>query len=245
VPHPLNGAGLHLLRVLLAERMDDARRLAATAAVNVSAEAAALRDAWVRDGYLRLDYAKYTSSQGRGNERLNAVLRMAAASHMPDHTIRFVSRAVSHVATDPQYALHVDTFHSVVKLWVYPRNVSVADGPLHFVRGSHRSSEGKLRWLFERTRANDPEVVTEPSLRFDVASSGGVQAAAALRAAGLEEAMPVLPLPTAKATILVADTSGLHCRGMAPEGTSREALRPMGAENDGGVKRLNPFRAIR
>ena len=42
---------------------------------------AALREAWVRDGYLRLDFARYVSSAGDathfvGNERLNEVLRM-------------------------------------------------------------------------------------------------------------------------------------------------------------------------
>ena len=35
----------------------------------------------------------------------------------------------------------------------------------------------------------------------------------------------------------------LHCRGLAAAGVSRSSMRPMGAENDGGVKRLNPFRA--
>ena len=43
-------------------------------------------------------------------------------------------------------------------------------------------------------------------------------------------------------TLVVADTSGLHCRGLAAPGLSRRALRPMGADNDGGVKRGNPFR---
>jgi len=241
VPHALNGAGLHLLRVLLAERMDDARREQTPA---VSPELAALRAAWVRDGYLLLDYAVYTSARGTGNEKLNEVLRMAAASNHPEHTLHFVPRAVSHVAADPQYALHVDTFHSVVKVWVYPRNVSVDEGPLHFARGSHRCSPGKLRWLYERTKANDPEVIREPSLRFDAASSTASKAAAALQAAGMQPAAPVLPLPTAERTIVIADTSGLHCRGEAPPGTFRIALRPMGAENDGGVRRLNPFRSI-
>ena len=241
VPHCLNAAGLHLLRVLLAERMDDSRRRLAS---NWSAEAEALRPAWERDGVLLLDWAEYTSSRGTGNERLNEVLRMAAASSMPEHTIRFVLRAVRHVAGDPQYALHMDTFHSVVKIWVYPRNMSEAEGPLHVVRGSHRCSPAKLRWLYERTQANAPDVLKEPSIRFDAASSTCTQAAAVLHAIGLPRATPILPLPSVEQTIVVADTSALHCRGEAPPHTLRTALRPMGAENDGGVRRLNPFRSI-
>jgi aryl-alcohol dehydrogenase-like predicted oxidoreductase len=241
VPHALNAAGLHLLRVLLAERMDDSRRRLAS---NWSAEAEALRPAWERDGVLLLDWAEYTSSRGTGNERLNEVLRMAAASSMPEHTLRFVPRAVRHVAGDPQYALHMDTFHSVVKIWVYPRNMSEAEGPLHVVRGSHRCSPAKLRWLYGRTQANAPDVLKEPSIRFDAASSTCTQAAAVLHAIGLPRATPILPLPDVEQTIVVADTSALHCRGEAPPHTLRTALRPMGTENDGGVRRLNPFRSI-
>jgi hypothetical protein len=51
----------------------------------------------------------------------------------------------------------------------------------------------------------------------------------------------VLPLPGVRQTLVVADTNGLHCRGRAPPGTVRVALRPMGGENDGGVRRSNPF----
>ena len=241
VPHSLNAAGLHLLRVLLAERMDDARR---HLAANHSAEAEALRPTWERDGVLLLDFAQYTSSRGTGNEKLNEVLRMAAASSLPAHTLHFVTRAVQHVPADPQYALHMDTFHSVVKIWVYPKNMTVSEGPLHVVRGSHRCSSAKLRWLYERTRSNAADVITEPSLRFDAQSSSGAQAAAALKATGLAPATPILPLPNTEQTIVIADTSALHCRGQALPHTSRTALRPMGAENDGGVRRLNPFRSI-
>ena len=178
-----------------------------------------------------------------GNERLNEVLRMASASELLQHAVRFVEREVTHMGpADPQCALHLDTFHSVVKLWVYGANVSVAHGPLHVVRGSHRSSAAKLAWLFARTRANSAAVIKEPSLRFDDRETAGVHAAEALAAAGLPHATPVLPLPGVARTLVVADTSGLHCRGLAAPGLSRRALRPMGADNDGGVKRGNPFR---
>ena len=108
--------------------------------------------------------------------------------------------------------------------------------------GSHRASLAKLRWLFARTRDSAAAIVREPSIRFDDAGTPGELAAAALEAVGLPRAAAVLPLPGVARTLVVADTSALHCRGLAAEGTTRAALRPMGAENDGGVPRNNPFR---
>ena len=43
-------------------------------------------------------------------------------------------RRVVHTAGDAQYSLHQDTFHQVVKLWVYPANLSAADGALQVPR---------------------------------------------------------------------------------------------------------------
>jgi len=240
VPHELNAVGLHLLLVLLAERMADKRR----SLVSSPKLAATLREQWVRNGFLRLDYDEYTTTRGTGNEKLNEVLRMASASSLPRTDIEFVMREVSHVAGDPQYALHQDTFHSAVKLWVYPRNLTLAHGPLHFSRGSHRASDGKFAWLYGRTKANDLEVIREPSLRFDPNWQAGTALADGLAALALEPALPVLPLPNSRQTLIIADTSGLHCRGEAAPGVSRHALRPAGAVNDGGVMRLSPFRAI-
>jgi hypothetical protein len=39
-------------------------------------------------------------------------------------------RRVVHTVGDAQYSLHQDTFHQVVKLWVYPANLTAADGAL-------------------------------------------------------------------------------------------------------------------
>jgi hypothetical protein len=155
------------------------------------------------------------------------------------------------VAADAQCALHVDTFHSVVKVWVYPNDTTLSHGPLHLVPGSHRVSLGKLRWLFNRTSGDETsastgECVREPSLRFDSRESTAEEAGTALREAfGLPEAIAVLPLGSGVArTLVVADTGSLHARGVAEPGVVRRALRPMGAVNDGGVTRLDPFRPV-
>ena len=38
-----------------------------------------------------------------------------------------------HTAGDAQYSLHQDTFHQVVKLWVYLANLTAADGALQLL----------------------------------------------------------------------------------------------------------------
>ena len=95
--------------------------------------------------HTELNIYSSATTQGVGNERLNAVLRMASASALPQSPIEFVERPVKHTDADPQYALHVDTFHSVVKAWVYPANLTVQAGPMYYVPGSHRCSRAKLR----------------------------------------------------------------------------------------------------
>lgn len=65
VAHPLNSAGLHLLRCVLAERMTDARR--DTAHPDYAA--------WIRDGYLLKDYNALLAN---GDGELRAILAMTS-----------------------------------------------------------------------------------------------------------------------------------------------------------------------
>ena len=46
-------------------------------------------------------------------------------------------RRVVHTLGDAQYSLHQDTFHQVVKLWVYPANLTAADGALQVAPQAH------------------------------------------------------------------------------------------------------------
>lgn len=58
---------------------------------------------------------------------------------------------MTHRTHDSQKWMHVDTFLPTWKAWVFGP-ADLQRGPLHFVRGSHRITEGKLRWLHNRTR---------------------------------------------------------------------------------------------
>ena len=119
------------------------------------------------------------------------------------------------------------------KVWVYPANTTVFDGPLHYSIGSHRNTFGKLRWIYETTLPPAIEAHREPALRIKVNETDY----------GFSPTAPVLPLPGVAKTLVVADTSGIHHRGWALPGTQRRAYRLAG-DNDGGLQRLDPFRAV-
>jgi hypothetical protein len=231
IPHGvLNTKGLSLLRAVLAERMTLARRRHLGLHHHVDAVE------WERDGVLLKDFDYYVDEQNR--REFDELLQMVAASKSvvaPSKSM-WVERNVTSVARDPQLEPHIDTFHSVVKMWVYERGVVTADtGPLHYMRGSHRNTEGKLRWMYKVSLPPATDAIKEPSLRFRADSDGSstvTTMADVLR--------PVLPLDRHNRTLIIADTSGIHHRGSAVPGTVRRTVRVSNG-NDGGLPRQNPY----
>jgi hypothetical protein len=141
----------------------------------------------------------------------------------------------AHEASDPQYELHMDNaVGPIFKVWVYPEDAVLEDGPLHYARGSHELTAAKLAWLHESTLPPAKEAMIEPALRLRLSPEE----------TGFASALPVLPLPGAKRTLVIADTSGIHHRGRATVGTIRRSWRLVG-DNDGGLPRLDPFRELR
>jgi hypothetical protein len=169
--------------------------------------------------------------------------------------------SLKHVATDPQYYMHVDTYHPTWKVFVFQKT-ALENGPLHYVYGSHRNTESKLRWLFNRTRTllsarQTPIKTIEATGPFSEATHGFhpslrvVGFEPSKRAAGLPEATFRrfgFPIPTPIVagdgmTLVVVDVSGLHYRGWAAPGTLRTFS---GFAGKGGgclmcIPRKNPF----
>lgn len=114
---------------------------------------------------------------------------------------------------------------------------TMADGPLHYSRGSHRSTGeaayGKLRWMHESTVPPATDAMREPALRMHGDET----------AFGLEAVAPLLPMGNGTRTLVLADVSGVHHRGRAVPGTERHGWRPAG-DNAGGLPRLDPFREV-
>jgi len=123
---------------------------------------------------------------------------------------------------DPQTRLHADTFHPTVKAWLFLTDVAPDEGPLTYVKGSHRRDAARLAWEKKRSleaRDGDDFLSGRGSLRIDES----------------ELAALCLPQPTAFAvkanTLVVCDTSGFHARGPAVRPSTRVEMWAYGRRN--------------
>ncbi len=127
-------------------------------------------------------------------------------------------------AADPQTRLHADTFHPTMKAWLFLEDVGPEDGPLTYVRGSHRLTPERLAWERERS--------------LTVREGGDFLAARGSFRIGRDELAALgLPEPTPFAvpanTLIVADMFGFHARAASNRPTTRIELF--------GYSRRNPF----
>lgn len=125
-------------------------------------------------------------------------------------------------APDPQTRLHADTFHSTVKAWLFLTDVAEDEGPFIYVPGSHRMTPERLAWEKERS--------LQASTGLDRLSARGSLRVGAEELAGLG-----LPEPRAFAvpanTLVVADTSGFHARGLSARPSTRIEIWSYGRRN--------------
>jgi hypothetical protein len=117
---------------------------------------------------------------------------------------------------DLQRRTHCDTFHETFKLWYFFDEVTPEHGPLMYARGSHRNTRARLAW--------ERRCVVERRSRSSAFRIDDKQ----LRELGWAAPEPVLAPGN---SIVLANTRGFHCRGMAPAGTERAGihanLRPL------------------
>lgn len=110
---------------------------------------------------------------------------------------------------DPQTALHMDTFHPVMKAWLYLDDITDAVGPLVYAAGTHRRTPRREAW--ERARS---------VAACTTAAKGG-----AFRIAEAElprlGAVGVHRFDVPANTLIVADTSGFHARAASPQASVR------------------------
>lgn len=123
--------------------------------------------------------------------------------------------------SDPQTALHADTFHATVKAWLFLTDVAADEGAFCYVPGSHRLTPERLRWEHERSVAAGD---------LDRLSARG-----SLRIAETELAALGLPPPRLFAvpanTLVIADTHGFHARGPSARPSTRVELWAYGRGN--------------
>lgn len=111
---------------------------------------------------------------------------------------------------DPENELHIDTFHSTHKVWLYLDDVKPENGPLAVVPRSHRIDRSVLRRTYRYFRDIDKSQKS-PSRRID-------QDEVVER--GLRETALTVPANT----LVIANTGGYHRRLRGTEGATRTAV---------------------
>lgn len=157
--HPLNSRGLHAFRSLMAERLHDRIR---QQTVGAQSEGHPLSRRFRRDGFLVLPI----DIVGGGVAPIDSINHSARVPAQVARVLRKLSgwkrpwiegektklTPIAHFEGDIQHYAHVDTHSQCLKAFIWAPGTTLAHGPLHYVNGSHRNTEGKLRWLFDRTR---------------------------------------------------------------------------------------------
>lgn len=258
VAHPLNDLGLHVLRALVSERITDKLRLARGSSRHPQYQR------FMEDGILVLRNVENSSAALEGvfdSRHVERLLRMVSGFRKLEADSFTPWATHVHETADPQFYAHVDTYHPTWKIFVFQRT-TINNGPLHYVRGSHRATVGKLRWLYNRTRAlTSPRMTAVPPVNdatgpFSDASHGFHDS---LRVVGFDPAVarylpgesfgrfgfePPSPVLAGEGmTLVVVDVSGIHFRGHAPPGAQRVGaiFAGKGGGCNGCIPRKNPF----
>mmetsp|Transcript_28023 Transcript_28023/g.68115 ORF Transcript_28023/g.68115 Transcript_28023/m.68115 type:complete len:415 (-) Transcript_28023:313-1557(-) len=252
VAHRLNAKGLHALRAVVGERIFQTLRKERGSVEHP------LYEKFMRDGILvfpnidRVNYSipKQIYEIPGFREILDTV---SGYTHHGEPAFHPFKTHV-HFPDDVQFYLHVDTFHPIHKIFVF-KETPIQNGPFHYVIGSHRNTEGKIRWLYDMSHnftnsdafENDRPGENMKMFQFkthggsfrypnyDPTNIGKVQES--LASYGMN---PITPMVTGKGiTLVVVDTSGFHSRGYAEPGMKRTAARYKGG---GQLPRKNTFR---
>jgi hypothetical protein len=123
-----------------------------------------------------------------------------------------------------QSHFHSDTFHPTVKAWLFLNDVEEENAAFTYVPGSHRATRRRLAWerrMSLTAAAAGDRLTAEGSFRI---------APDQIRRLGYPEPRR---LPAKANTLIVADTSGFHARGIPEVPSTRVALW--------AYSRSNPF----
>ncbi len=110
---------------------------------------------------------------------------------------------------DPETELHSDIFFSTHKAWLYLDDVQPADGPLVYVKGSHRVTPARLGFIYRDSWMRDPS--SNPSRRI------AAEEQAAFR---VQETI----VTCAANTLVLINACGYHRRLSGEPGRTRRAL---------------------
>jgi hypothetical protein len=115
---------------------------------------------------------------------------------------------------DVQKELHRDTFQPAIKFWYFLEAVTLADGPLEYVIGSHLLTPARLRWEYRRSVEASRRGSHDKGGSFRIDERG-------LPSLGLA---PPRPLEVRENTLVIADVRGFHRRAHGALGSRRVSI---------------------
>ena len=148
-PHHANERGVHLARIVLAERMLEARRASLFQPAELGPDITEDLRTFSRDGILVMTGLDFRRPKVR--HRLLKVFQYAAGMRgQLDHSFTWEEIRFKHFANDIQNQMHSDHFSSTIKVFAFDRSVTLRDGPFHYVNGTHKNSAEKKLELVHR-----------------------------------------------------------------------------------------------
>jgi hypothetical protein len=133
--------------------------------------------------------------------------------------IEHVTQGVPDKLEDPQSQHHSDTFFTCHKAWFYVSDVTMRDGPLTFIKGSHKLTPRRLQYIYQDSCTRTEE--SDPSRRVTADEMAEVR-----------DRKMILTCP--RNTLVIANVCGYHSRLQGEPGAERWAVQL-------GV-RVDPFR---
>jgi len=130
---PHDKLGMHLLRCLLSERIIDFNR-----------------DKFLSEKYDEYDFFRENGYVVISGNKMNIIEKLYKHLHFSKNVpLRFNILHDKGGKEDIQHGLHVDTFHSTIKIIGYDNNVTIKNGPFTYVVGTHKNTKQKLKWLYD------------------------------------------------------------------------------------------------
>ena len=150
-----------------------------------------------------------------GSQRWRSLLAYVASTRAePLYYVQTILSGHAPGGPDPQLELHADTFHPSLKAWLFLTDVSDGQGPLTYVRGSHRLTPERIAW--EQKRSVGIEASDRLSQRGSLRVSPDELPA-------LNLSQPIKFAVPAN-TLVVIDTCGFHARGPSGKPTVRAEI---------------------
>ena len=160
------------------------------------------------------------------NKKYQDIMNMCTATESnPNRELN--AKVINHTHRDYQHDLHIDKIYPTIKVWYYINDTLIEHGPTYFVKGSHKNTKQKLKWLYKKSLA-----VSHPSNYFEDYGDWfwsrfrpgleNEQINSELNKQGFEKQTPLV---FKENTLIVLDTSAFHRRGEANSNTLRVSLR--------------------